>query len=247
MLLRRVSQDLRSQNWIGFGIDLAIVVLGIFLGLQASQWYEHHQEIAMERTILERLGKDFESIEAAAQSAVRFHQEQIFALEQMQDALRNGEMDPVAEPQFLIGLSNAMAYDLGPGRSGTYVEILSSGHFRLLRSQELRKALTEYDDSVQKADYLFSTFQQGQRSHETVFNRHFARGPTQSINVDAIPSGVMYMHGEVADFDFESMKNDSEFADVIGRLLEYHINYQFWHSNIGRSASRVKDSVESVQ
>lgn len=247
MLLRRVSQDLRSQNWVGFGIDLAIVVLGIFLGLQASQWYEHRQDIGVERTILERLGEDFESIEAAAQSAVRFHQEQIVALEQMQDALRDGEMDPVAEPQFLTGLSDAMGYDLGPGRSGTYVEILSSGYFRLLRSQELRKALTEYDDSVQKADYLFSTFQQGQRRHETVFNRHFARGPTQSFKVDTTPSGVMYMHGEVAEFDFESMKNDSDFADVIGRLLEYHINYQFWHANIGRSANRVRDMIESTQ
>lgn len=247
MILRRVSQDLRSQNWIGFGVDLAIVVLGIFLGLQASQWYEHRQEMGMERTILERLGEDFESIEAGAQSAIRFHQEQIAALEQMQNALRDREMDPVKEQQFLTGLSDAMGYDLGPGRSGTYVEILSSGYFRLLRSQELRKALTEYDDSVQKADYLFSTFQQGQRRHETVFNRHFARGPTRSFAADAMPSGVMYMHGEVAEFNFESMKNDSEFADVIGRLLEYHINYQFWHANIGQSANRVRDIIESTQ
>lgn len=245
MLLRRLSQDLRSQNWLGFGIDLAIVVLGIFLGLQASQWYEHRKELGMERAIRERLAEDFESIEADVQSAVRFHQEQITALEKMQNALREGEMDSVAEQQFLTGLSDAMGYDLGPGRSGTYVEVLSSGHFRLLRSQELRQALTEYDDSVQKAGYLFSTFQQGQRRHETVFNRHFARGPTQSFKADATLGGVMYMHGEVAEFNFDSMKNDSEFVHVVGRLLEYHINYQFWHANIGRSANRVRDTIES--
>lgn len=247
MLLRRVYQDLRSQNWIGFGIDLAIVVLGIFLGLQASQWYEHRQEVGMERGILERLGEDFEAIATGAQSAVQFHQEQIAALEQMQDALRDGKVNPGVEAQFLTGLSDAMGYDLGPGRSGTYVEILSSGGFRLLRSQELRKALTEYDDYVQKAEYLFSTFQQGQRRHEMVFNRYFARGPTRSFKIDAAPTGVMYMHGEIAEFDFELMKNDSEFVDVIGRLLEYHINYQFWHTNIGRSANRVREIIESTQ
>lgn len=247
MLSRRVSQDLRSQNWTGFAIDLAIVVLGIFLGLQASQWYEHRQEVGMERTILKRLGEDFKAITAGARSAVQFHQGQIMALEHIQISLRDGNLDSDTEQQFLTGLSDAMGYDLGPGRSGTYVEILSSGHFRLLRSQELRKSLSEYDDSVRKADYLFSTFQQGQRKHESVFNRHFARGPTRSFEADAAPDGVMYMHGEVAEFDLDSMKSDSEFADVIARLLEYHINYQFWHSNIGRSAARVLEIIESTR
>jgi hypothetical protein len=246
MLLRRVSHDLRSQNWTGVGLDFAIVVLGIFLGLQASQWYEHRQEIGLESSILERLVEDFEAITVRAQSAIEFHQEQIAALGQMQESLRDGELDPGAEPQFLTGLSDAMGYDLGPGRSGTYVEILSSGHFRLLRSQELRKALSEYDDFVQKADYLFSIFQQGQRKHESVFNRHFRRGPSQSFKADAMPGGMMYMHGEIVEFDFESMKNDSEFTDVIGRMLEYHINYQFWHSNINRAANRVLEILEST-
>ena len=247
MLLRRISENLGSQNWTGVGVDLAIVVLGIFLGLQASQWYEHRQEIGLENSILHRLSGDFEEIAAMAKSAIQFHQEQIVALEQMQRSLRSGKLDQVAKIQFRTGLSDAMGYDLGPSRSGTYAEILSSGHFRLLRSQELRKALSEYDDSVQKADYLFSVFQQGQRNYETVFNRHFTRGPSRSLKVDTMPNGVMYMHGEVIDFNFESMKNDSEFTDAIGRLLEYHINYQFWHSNISRSSNRVLEILESVE
>lgn len=242
-----MSENLRSQNWIGVGLDLAIVVLGIFFGLQASQWYEHRQELGMEDSILQRLGEDFEAIAIGAQSAIRFHQEQIVALEQMQRSLRSGKLDSSTEVQFRTGLSDGMGYDLGPGRSGTYVEILSSGQFRLLRSQDLRKALSEYDDSVQKADYLFSVFQQGQRKHEAAFNRYLERGPPRTFSADAVPNGVMYMHGEIVEFDFESMKSDSEFTNSIARLLEYHINYQFWHSNISRSAYRVRELIESTE
>ena len=45
MLLRRLSEHLRAQNWTATWLELAIVVLGIFLGLQASQWYEGRQEL----------------------------------------------------------------------------------------------------------------------------------------------------------------------------------------------------------
>ena len=157
----------------------------------------------------------------------------------MRRALLDNELDTSAEESFATGLMDAMGYHLGPSRSGTYIEVLSSGQFRLLRDQQLRDALSAYDDSVQKADTLFSVFQQGQRKYETAFNRHFERGPASAREIDLSPTGVMYMHGEIASFNFEAMAGDEEFLHAIERLLEYHINYQFWHSNISRSADRV--------
>ena len=246
MLLRKISENLKTQNWTATCLDLAIVVLGIFLGLQATQWYEGRQELRLEGSILERLGEDFEAIAEEATAAIEFHQDQIVALEEMQRSLRGGEQGSDTDAAFRAGLADAMGYHLGPGRSGTYVEILSSGNFRLLRSPELRKALSEYDDSVQKADYLFSVFQQGQRSTESVFNRHFTRGGSKSFDAEALPHGVVYMHGDIVEFDFEAMQADSEFVAAIGRILEYHINYQYWHSGISRSANRVLTSLRAT-
>lgn len=243
MLLRQLSEHLRAQNWTATCLELAIVVLGIFLGLQASQWYESRQERQLEESILERLGEDFAAIAVEATAAIEFHQDQIVALGEMQRSLREGEQGADTEAAFLAGLADAMGYHLGPGRSGTYVEILSSGSFRLLRNPELRKVLSEYDDSVQKADYLFSVFQQGQRANESVFNRHFTRGNSKTFDTEALPHGVIYMHGDIVEFDFDAMKADREFIAAIGRLLEYHINYQYWHSGIGRSANRVLASL----
>jgi hypothetical protein len=38
MLLRRVAEHVRQQHWTAIGIDLAIVVLGVFIGLQVANW-----------------------------------------------------------------------------------------------------------------------------------------------------------------------------------------------------------------
>ena len=173
--------------------------------MQANQWYENRQELSLEDSIIARLEEDFTAIASSAEGAIQFHQEQIASLEVMQNTLRERELDAESDVHFRSALSDAMGYHLGPGRSGTYVEVLSSGRFRLIRNQELRKALSAYDDSVRKAEYLFSVFQQGQRKYESAYNRHFSRSPSKENEWDAIPTGILYSHGDIMEFDFESM------------------------------------------
>lgn len=60
MLLRRVSQHVNEQNWFAVALDFVIVVAGVFIGLQVSQWNEDAQtqrafEQAKNRLEAERL------------------------------------------------------------------------------------------------------------------------------------------------------------------------------------------------
>ncbi|HVF35321.1 MAG TPA: hypothetical protein VND91_08355, partial [Candidatus Saccharimonadia bacterium] len=38
MILRRVVAHFRRQEWTAIGIDLVIVVLGVVIGIQVSNW-----------------------------------------------------------------------------------------------------------------------------------------------------------------------------------------------------------------
>ena len=38
MLLRRVIEHVRDQNWTAVAIDFAIVVVGVFVGIQVANW-----------------------------------------------------------------------------------------------------------------------------------------------------------------------------------------------------------------
>lgn len=40
MILRRITQHVREQNWTAIGIDFVIVVVGVFIGIQVSNWNE---------------------------------------------------------------------------------------------------------------------------------------------------------------------------------------------------------------
>jgi len=245
--MRRLAKSFVSQNWISACIDIAIVVLGIFLGLQASQWYEGRQERVLEGLILSRLQAEFGEITGAINAGIGFHQDEILALELILQSVERGELLPEDRDQFHAGLQGSMNYELGPGRSSTYVEILSSGQFRLLRNEALRSALARYDDFVAKSDSLFSNFQSFQRKYELPLYRHVIRGPVQRMNSDLVPSGVLLIHGDIVEIDFDAMVEDKEFIEAIRRLIEYHTNFQLWLAQTARWANNVLQALNVNQ
>jgi len=50
MMLRRAFEHMKHQHWTAFGIELVIVVLGVFAGMQVSNW--NQARVESERTVL---------------------------------------------------------------------------------------------------------------------------------------------------------------------------------------------------
>lgn len=57
-MIRRLARALRQQDWAGVMIEFFIVVVGIFVGLQVTQWNEERQARARELNYLDRLHED---------------------------------------------------------------------------------------------------------------------------------------------------------------------------------------------
>jgi len=38
MILRRLAQNLKEQNWTAIAIEFVLLVLGVFLGIQVANW-----------------------------------------------------------------------------------------------------------------------------------------------------------------------------------------------------------------
>ena len=38
MILRRFTKHVIDQNWFAVGLDIIVVVVGIFLGMQVTEW-----------------------------------------------------------------------------------------------------------------------------------------------------------------------------------------------------------------
>ena len=55
MIVRRLSDAFRKQDWFTVAVEILIVVLGVFLGLQVNNWNEARAEGERSRGYLSRI------------------------------------------------------------------------------------------------------------------------------------------------------------------------------------------------
>ena len=58
MILRRLSDAFRKQDWFTVAVEILIVVLGVFLAIQLGNWNEARKAQASEQQLLEGLHND---------------------------------------------------------------------------------------------------------------------------------------------------------------------------------------------
>lgn len=55
MLLRRIVEHVRAQNWTAIAIDFVIVVVGVFIGIEVSNWNESRAFEKREQALMREL------------------------------------------------------------------------------------------------------------------------------------------------------------------------------------------------
>jgi len=68
MLLRRITKHINDQNWFAVLLDFFIVVVGVFVGLQVSNWSNAQQDRRDETAILHALHTEITETEQLAEN-----------------------------------------------------------------------------------------------------------------------------------------------------------------------------------
>lgn len=143
-LSRQWGAQAREQNWFAVAIDFLIVILGVFLGIQAANWNEARQDRAQERRyytqIVEDLRRDQQSLAGAQRRADRFDA----AAENTLRAMRYGIPADVSAGRFATDIHYAGYLNIPRPARTTYDELISTGNLRLLRSETAKRAIAEY-------------------------------------------------------------------------------------------------------
>jgi hypothetical protein len=157
MILRRVIAHFRRQEWTAIALDFQIVVVGILIAFQITEWNEARRERALERDYLERIVAELDqSIEAMEDSIVTARGREELGQFLMQSV---DEPDIVrADPGRFIFAVLTGGYTYSPDvRAHTFEEIKSTGDLGIFRDKALLVDLTEFYTRVQGAaqwDYL---------------------------------------------------------------------------------------------
>ncbi len=135
MILRRVIDHVRRQEWTAIWIDLVIVVVGVFIGIQVSNWNAERENRRKAAVFTERLRDDLRAEAWRYRFLLEYYRDVRDATEATADAL-SGKA-PLSDEAFLVNAYRATQYKQGAARRATYDELISTGNIGLIEDRKL--------------------------------------------------------------------------------------------------------------
>src|SRR5690606_23906459 len=81
----------KAQNWFAVGIDFVIVVVGVFIGIQVSNWNEERTLRLQERSFLAQLRDEIAGNDQVIEHQLRYNGQVIAGGRRALDYLQSGQ------------------------------------------------------------------------------------------------------------------------------------------------------------
>ena len=96
MLLRSLTKHIREQNWFAVALDFFIVVVGILIAFQITEWNEARERRQSEKGYLEQLHSDVVELSDRRENYNRSRPRNVSRLEQITD-FTNGYTEDLSD------------------------------------------------------------------------------------------------------------------------------------------------------
>ncbi|WBQ08951.1 hypothetical protein L2D01_08565 [Hyphomonadaceae bacterium ML37] len=236
MILRRLSKHVKDQNWFAVALDFLIVVLGVFAGLQVSNWNEARQDRNQAAALLERLESDFRETRALAIEQNRGYYSNTVKLNELLNRIED-EQDAISDAEAGRLLNDAMFFRLPQATPISFQEMLSAGRLELLRDAQLRVTLREYADTsrtiVNAADLIATDYVVIVRELTPYFTT--IRSPNESSSQAVSDIGAL---------NVAALREDPQARALVTQMFLGHANMQSLTE--GQIAS-IDDVLEALQ
>lgn len=145
MLLRRVIEHVKTQNWTAVAIDFLIVVVGVFVGLQVTNWNDARRERQLEQVYLQRLHDEAKSgVDGFFGFVERALAPKFEAYQATVELLSDAEGEGALSVAHCDAIGNMHDFIAMPFQFPSLAEMAASGRLGLIRDAGLRQALTQY-------------------------------------------------------------------------------------------------------
>ena len=212
MLLRRITEHVKVQNWTAVALDLFIVVIGVFIGLQVANWNDARREFAATERYLVRLEDDLTNMRAQIESEVEFasqlHNGSILAFR----SLRSCEFDPADAEQIKLTFE---AYQTAPAPyvyRTAFDEMMSSGTFASLPNEALKTKVSALYSSTDRFAAIVGYFRRDLSAAGQILWKR--------IDFDFEERDGRLR--STADFDLSQFCDDREMQNAVWELADTH-------------------------
>ena len=154
MIINRIAQGLRNQDWFTAVLELFILVIGIYIGLQVDDWVSEQQNRKSERLYLELLARDVVELQEQVAAQHAFEKDKVDAAARAYRLLisENPSVHQVELGGLLTSLSGRRTVSLV---SSTYEQMVSSGQLQLIRDRELRDKIVRHFARLKRDEQIF--------------------------------------------------------------------------------------------
>lgn len=227
MILRRFTRAIADQNWSTVLLELVVVIVGIFLGLQVDDWNESRKLRQEESIYLKKLVDDLIAMQAELTKKVERSDEarktMIAALSALEDCRisdsTRSDLDFALERYQILAPFNYL--------NATYDEMVASGALARIADQGLKQKIAY--SFAQLAD--INANQRNFRASMPVVDEIVWR--TVSYSVDRNTGRI------VVSYEMAELCNDVALRNAIVEMIDIQ-----WDSNIG--AARALESVDDL-
>jgi hypothetical protein len=135
-IAHRVVANFRRQDWMAVAVELVVVILGVFLGVQAANWNEDREQDRKSAAFTERLRDDLRIEAWNYEIQIGYNRQVLANAERAVDALTG--KSPLPDEALLVAAYRATQFNGNSRRRATYDELTSTGEIGLIRDKALR-------------------------------------------------------------------------------------------------------------
>ncbi len=241
MILRRITEHVKAQNWLAVGLDFLIVVFGVFIGIQVSNWNETVNDRQREQAVLRAMLEDIGATSSDLQELLDINIAGSESLKALAD-----HIDGRTPPLPLVEIDNHVFRGLYQYPSftltlATYEELKNTGKLDLVLDQDLRKRLQLLEGAIgavrSDADQLEALV--FDRTDKYLLEKYDFRGIV-TRRIGEVPAYVEWIDPAENRTDTSGIFDDPYFMNLV--LLRARIN-----SAYQRDATRLITELADIE
>lgn len=224
MILRKLASAIRRQDWFTVFLEVVIVVLGVFIGIQVANWNDARRDREAEALYLDRLYREIAAILQRAEADYASQHDRLERIEEVREFFATATGIELLDGHHCGALSQSHIFADTIFYPPTIKELIATGRIVLIRDDAVRTAILSFDQTNEVLRQVRTDIQ----IDRLLLARTYPR---------LIDSGLLEWKDAVCDFD--AMAQDRAFLnDFIDNIRRYEA---YVRNVTGRQAEVLED------
>jgi hypothetical protein len=233
---RHIRKTLMEQNktrtYIFYALgEIALVMIGILLALQVSNWNQQHIEYQKSINYHQRINEELKAAHKEVSERVTNADEHFKYMITAIAALKKKKLEPEEVESFEKALKNYFKFELNVASINAYDEMISAGELDKIYGLELRNLLAELHNFQSFYLEVHTTFHQSLQKNSQFIEEYVE----YILDADAIDESELKLL-----YNFDEMAKDDVFLNKLSRISMLWVESLWFQKKYLRDIEKVQ-------